>query len=856
MENNNENIEVQNNVDNQEVINSNTQQSPVKSNVVETESSANDAVVYNNITESVNNVDEKPILNESKESFINKLKNNKKLLFLIGGVLILVIAAIVLILVLNNSDESKGSFKDPFNGFNPKGYKEISVTGASGKMDNYSISNSPVPMQILSDVLLEDLNSGKITKDDYINQGIYAIYDPSRLNSNYKSMIVDTNLLDSVVAFTYDNKDTLSADTLINVLKYYYMVDIDDSKLSNTSSSLNEGRIMKLSKTGSLNDFDSALLSSDGHFIVYYSTKGENACTKNYAQNVANIAEDAVKAFKNNYGYDFKFSLNSFYDGLIDEYFVDLGAVKKANAIKNFVVLELNNIPLEKMKTAMPIYIIKYPGSIIGKYTGSGLGDERHFVDLMVNLCKADPTSIEGCDRLLELGKENMNAVANMFKTMYIAPNFVVNSDSNSEDIKIITTHELFHHYQNTHICVDNSCPDGDFPSEATANLAVVQSIKKSNLFESILGGHATAYSQDTALPIDEQRSGYPAYIFMYNYANMVKNGTSIAMNSEKHQSVLIYLENNSSGKYKDVMIKTAEGNLTLDYSNKLLLPYRDGRINMPSDYKKYNYQSDAHDSVTIKKSSSHYYYIKPYTNLINEKTQVTLSGNTSDITVVLLARHDSTFPFTELYRQELTKDFVITPRDFTGKYGELAIMVVDTASRNVDNYDFDININGGKENTFTVKNIKNDEKNNKLGISEADLARAKGIYCKKSDPKSSSMKQTSEVLVNYKDSKRIKDLYVKETLDASDLDKSSPAYNLAKSLMDVSFQGIEQLFNLYFKEAKTIYSKSDLKYTLTVKLPEEYFDNLGDVYNFEGNRKIDIVKGLTEEGFTCYLRY
>ena len=73
---------------------------------------------------------------------------------------------------------------------------------------------------------------------------------------------------------------------------------------------------------------------------------------------------------------------------------------------------------------------------------------------------------------------------------------------------------------------------------------------------------------------------------------------------------------------------------------------------------------------------------------------------------------------------------------------------------------------------------------------------------------------------------------------------------------MDVSFQGIEQLFNLYFKEAKTIYSKSDLKYTLTVKLPEEYFDNLGDVYNFEGNRKIDIVKGLTEEGFTCYLRY
>lgn len=789
-----------------------------------------------------------------------KIKLDKKLVIIIAAIAFVLIVAILLIVFLTNKDDSKSSFKDPFIKFSTKGYKKL-TTKESSSLSNVKFINDDVLIpESMSNALYGDFNSGKISADEYVKQALYSIYEPDKLNPSYKSLSVSPKLLDDIIEFASDNVQSLSDETILYIANKYYMVDTGNISAKSTSNYNSDYVVRKLGNEGSLTDFDSALLSPNGNFIIYYSTKGSNSITKKYAENVASILEETVTAYKNKYGYDFKFELADTYRIYVDSFFSAPVLTNDAiNTLKWYRVITSSNIPKEKIKTSMPVYIIDFKNNVQGKYTNRALGDKRLFFSAAQVMCKLNPTFNSECSKLSNLN-EDADMVINMLNTMYMAPNFVVDSNSSDEDIKIVSMHELFHHYQNTHICNTGSCQDS-FVGEASANLAVVQNFYPNNLSQTLLNGHSVVYSKDSAKSIDKQREGYPAYIFLYNYATMVKDGTSIAFNAEKSSNPLLELYNKSGGKYKDVMVKTAGGNLTLDYRNKLLIPYLDDKgIYLPEDYKKYNYNQDISDTQTIDYSSSHYYYIKPYVD-IDTKTQVTISASNMDsgknITVVLYGRNDSQKSFTEIYKQDLDKEFVLTPRDFTGIYGELAIMIVNTSYNANNQYSYNVTLNGTKETLYDVPKKKEDKNDDSfdLGISEGNLMRAKSIYCEKTEP-TSSLKQTSEVLVNYKGANRITNLYVKETLDATSIDKSNPLYSMVTTLLDASLQGVEQLFNVYFKNAKTIYTKNDSKYTLTIKVPNEYFDNLGDVYNFKGNRKIDIIKGLTEDGFTCYLQY
>ena len=600
------------------------------------------------------------------------------------------------------------------------------------------------------------------------------------------------------------------------------------------------------SKPGDVSKLDSAVLSSKKHFIVYYTANGRNATTKKYAENVANILEYAVDAYKKAYGYEYKFELNSFYQGV--------NARKLLN--NNIEILERCNIDLSLISTTMPVYIIDFSGSIVGKYNDDASFNDflRILAKISPVLCKAIPEIIGDCDRLNSMDEESKQTVVGALASIYLAPSFMMDNDADENELKVIAMHELFHHYQHTHICNGVQCYGDSFPSEPAANLAVIQNLSVDKIGDSTLNGHSYVFTRDIANGVDKVEGAYSAYVFAYNYANIVEDGAKKFFNSQRSTDPLRNLEEQSGGKYKDAMLKTVEGIMTLNYKNKYLVPYYSGTILYPTQYAEVNYSDNFNLNKNINKSSAHFYYInKSQMNSMENDTQLTIkdpersSNNIQRMYVLVFIKAKSNSPYVLYYEQTFDNEFVMNPKDFA-EYEEIVYAVVNTNFGTYGSYDLVVEKHGTKPKSIRFPEVLNP------GISDEELAKARSIYCKKAE--TSSFTQTSEVLVNYKDNRRISDLYVKETLDASELDKSSPSYNLAKSLLDISMQGIEQLFNMYFSDAKTIYSKNDDKYTITVKIPKAYFDNLGDVYDFEGNKKIDIINGLTEEGFTCYLKH
>ena len=537
-----------------------------------------------------------------------KFKLSNKLIIIISIVLFVIVAAIVLIIVLTKKGDNS-SFKDPFESFSTDGYKEIGSSGSSALSNTKFASSDVVIPESMAEALKSDYTTGKITIDDYVKQTLYAIYEPNKLKSSYKSLSADAKMLDDIITFAAENIDKLSEDTILYIANNYYMIDTEDIETKLTSNTINDYNVSQLTNEGKLNKFDSAVLSPNGNFIIYYSKKGSNATTKSYAENVGKILEETVDAYKNKYGFTYKYQLADIYRPYIDTLISNFQAITDAaNFTKWIAVLTASKIPIEKIRTAMPVYVIDFTGSIQGKYNDSANTDTRILANFAYIWCKAFPKA-EGCDALLNLGGDGDNdteMILNMFNTMYLAPNFVVDSNSSDEDIRVGAMHELFHHYQHTHICNDTKCPSS-FVAEAAANLAVVQNYSPKQLNETLINTHAVVYSRDSDKPIDQQRSGYPAYAFLYNYAQLVSNGTSIALNSQKSSTPLKELYDKSGGKYKDAMVKTAGGNLTLDYSNYLLIPYlkKEG-INIPKNYKSYSYTGNTLDRPFINYSSAH----------------------------------------------------------------------------------------------------------------------------------------------------------------------------------------------------------------------------------------------------------
>ena len=636
---------------------------------------------------------------------------------------------------------------------------------------------------------------------------------------------------------------------------YLFNYTFEGETVKTTSLDLKNNYSSKLLADNSYLDstlykLNKAKLSKDGNFIIYYATTGKIAVTEDYVNMVSDSLDNSVKKYKEYTGLDFKYSMWPNVEHSILPSDGDIW-------LKVGALLTKAGIGSDKLATAMPVYIIDTSDSALGYYS-------RSFDPFWNQMIEAYSRGVffagnnVVCQLLNCIPNDNKSFVKS-FSTAsatYALPFFAVNYNLSADDVAFTTQHELFHHYQN-YICGDGKytlCSSGLFTAETTANLMGL--LVKDIGYGELNNHYVYVYLNDVEKSIDrvgighkagEAALGYGAYVFAYNYMNIVPNGLTHLLQSLKYEKPLDYLYEKAGSKYKNVMATLAEKNLTHDYNKQALLPINNDRVivNPPAHWTISIDSNDKTSKEVIEKSSIHYYYVQ---NTFMFKGNQQITFNSKDKGLLLLTFVDQNGKYRLIDSRALEGKTSINIADYKD-YGGLAFAVVDYTNNTVKNsYDFEYKKDSSEESDIKPDIIGS-------GISDYQLAKARTIYCKRTENNQSSMTQKTEVLVNYKDSTKIKDMYVKELLDISDIDKSSPAYSLAESLLDISFQGIEQLFNMYFKNAKTISDKDGDVYSLTVKIPKEYFDNLGDVYNFKGNRKIDIINGLTEEGFACYLK-
>lgn len=707
-------------------------------------------------------------------------------------------------------------------------FADIDTLGVTNT-DNLDIAAS------FTDTIEYDYANGAINKDQYLLQLAYSIFEPNKLEEKYKSLDNDyANPRDLYEKFFDLNENEVSNET-IKYIFGKYMLDFvewdvdDDSEVNKTSANVYDGTIKRLNNDVGLYGIklNKAKLSKEGHFIIYYSTEGTNKASEEAAEIYASYLEEIIKKYKKEYGLDFKFD-QQYWDRDLNP----AGITAESKAKK---VLEANGIDIKYLDTAFPIYLLNlYDSGIPGYFSGTPIISGALTIDgnALVHQFKWDD---------LELQR---------FKSLYGTysfPYFVINSGEDIDNVKTIIAHELFHHYQ-YYICGNGgykACPSGVFTAETTADVA---SVKCSGIDKvgTTIGSHAAYVSVHKSMEnsMDQVYSGYGAYTFAYNYTEMVPDGTNKTLESLKTTEPLKYLYNASNGKYKEVLLTTAEKNLTLDYPSKLLLPYS-------PNYGFKVFYPGAHDNINtshvqhINYSSMHYYYANP-SELSNQKLYLkTRESTPNELTLLLFVNEDGT-KYKKIYSQSLDENFVISFDDWID-YEELAFAIVESTIDNEAVYYYIIE---GDSNTVTEDVTVTPES---LGLKKPDNSkkRTHTLMCYQVED-DTLFKTGYQVLINLDKDEKINNMMLKGTVKFKNYDPENPAYKIAKKTAEGLMFGMKVAYKEKLKHVKMYTNDKGDTYSILFKVTSDYDTAFKGSFEVEPTDKQTIKSAIEAQGFIC----
>ncbi len=755
----------------------------------------------------------KTSIRSTEQQYSKKNKNNKRNLFILGILLIVVIAIIIFIIFFNKKNE----FEDPFEDIS-----DLTINSTTS-INDYKTINS------FSKKLEDDYQNGKLSSDDYVMQLAYAIYDSDKINLEYKSYNPDFNEPNQLFKIVQDKLDELSNETLIYIFKKYALSDVkwdfpeNDSTLETSNKNLyNYNAVPLINSDSNLSKLTDVKLSSNGHFLIYYTKDGKNAITDNDAENISLFLETIVDAYKSKYGLDFKYKpqydLNS-----------QLSIIKIfSNQGKVSSLLEKNNIDTKYMNTAMPVYIIDTDSDKTGV-----LG--CYFPPF--------PWFLESIMDIYGIFDDSLGVLEDTSITTYAFPYFIVDSKLNNfDDTKIVLAHELFHHYQK-YICGNGSyseCPSGNFTVETTADVAA-SDVVDVNKIGTAINGHAGVYITDVESSMDkvgykygESNIGYGAFVFATNYSNLVDNGFTKVFNSIKSANALKYLYDNSDGKYKDILLTTAEKNLTLDYSNKLLIGNYQGLQYYPSNYQDIGV-NDIKQTNSIVYSSMHYYYINPAN--YDTKSQLSFNANSDSLTLLLFVKENNSYEY--LYSHTLNKEFTIDIQDFS-YYEQVAFAIVNSEINGSLSYTYEINNNGTKKPTVTAES---------LNLKKIDDIST--FTCSKIE-EDDQYTTVQQVKISFDSKDKIFNLFFKGTIQMKNYDPNNPTFSISKKIVSGLLKIMQKKYEKQFQNFKLITHDKDDKYSVTFKITKDYYKALNNSFNINGESKNDIIKSIRNNGFAC----
>ena len=509
-------------------------------------------------------------------------KNNKSIIAILMILITLLVSAIVIVYFVKNKNDN--------------------LT----QKENVDISNQ----------LYSDYMNNNITTDEYVRYLLYTQYDTSMLDKKYQKLLKSDSSINIEDLINKYYKE-LSTETLnyyakkINLNNITFELDKENEEQTDDNKiALSDMFIQTVyAKSDKVTNLNKAVLSKNGNFVVWYTTTGNSATNYESALKIANGLENTI----------------SKYDSLFNsKYNYNSNVISKGTTYKNQQkILENSNIDPIYLESAMQIYLVNYNDSSSAQYI-SGYGK----------------------------GKEILNSVFGGDGYGTIAYPYIVIKPSSINDferLEQLYNHEIFHHYQRDILCGKNECSLSSDPyySDSTANwassLATNKTTSSGFLNEwaqvyrynsnSLLGRYINQYG--------ESKAAYAMFIYLYNYSNIVDNGTQKIIEAMYKSNFLEYLEDNSTlEERKNIQKEIALKNLTLNYSNN--------NLNIPTESRS---MSNINDTINIKKNDVYMeevgigkmgltYFAINLTS--NEAIKITIDKDNNYIDAILVAKNES----------------------------------------------------------------------------------------------------------------------------------------------------------------------------------------------------------------------
>ena len=312
-----------------------------------------------------------------------------------------------------------------------------------------------------------------------------------------------------------------------------------------------------------------AKLSSNGRFVIFYTSYGEDSVSDDRIEELGEMLENIIDGYENNLG--LKYTYQAYW-----HFKYDVTREKIADLVYSEMetVLLANGIDQDIINTAMPVYIANpylKENNTLATYAGVD------WLSTVKRIAMYIGQFVDGDLRLYD--------TAPTFPFINIQP-WILSKKS----LAIVAAHELGHHFAHLYLEANNlESSTNNFVKETIANWMAINALPNEpvstlinkNHYNEIYLTSGTGTTPTERMPgcEDEKESnrhttcdGYPSVALLQNYYEIVSDAKRIMMNAVASDDALVYLYNQAGAEqFTKAMISLAEKNLTGDYGGKLI---------------------------------------------------------------------------------------------------------------------------------------------------------------------------------------------------------------------------------------------------------------------------------------------
>lgn len=405
--------------------------------------------------------------------------------------------------------------------------------------------------------------SEEIDANEYFSQLLSVAYAPENIDSKYVSdydfFISQSQLqLDDILSEHWDEIDE-------DAIKYYFgkllLSDVRIGKYDTTGAGAEQMSYAKDNSVVTSLDYtiqtadndqenafnhtlDKVALSSNEHFLIWYTDTGDDAITEEQLKQIDDTLENAITI------YTMEFGIRYSYDPYVDNKWFNDDYSHAED------VMEDCGLSKSYFKEAMSVYVYD---------TGSNA--------VLASYCDEQDTA-KWINNTIFLDILDNDGIINY-------PYIILNRrgfEGNSDSLTQLCNHEFFHHMQFLYSMetMGERCGADLVISEGIANYAsaLASSVTSTGTF---LNNWAGVYSQNTSTSLpkisDGQSKGYGIFPYFYAYGKEVPEAHDIIMRAHIEKDPFEYIQENTDKSY---LVKTinrlAFSTISQDYDNKSMI--------------------------------------------------------------------------------------------------------------------------------------------------------------------------------------------------------------------------------------------------------------------------------------------